>query len=148
MNRHFKLMGFYFWLLALFTVGRWAISFSGMDYTRATWIFSLVPLALISSAHHAAFARAFQGYSLKDALVLGALIGVVTQIVIFVSTVASYALGLSTLWNSPAALNQAAAVPMGAAIMARTGGLVVNTILNVIAASIGYAMGGSLKSAK
>ena len=72
----------------------------------------------------------------------------VTQIVIFVSTVASYALGLSTLWNSPAALNQAAAVPMGAAIMARTGGLVVNTILNVIAASIGYAMGGSLKSAK
>ena len=148
MNRHFKLMGFDFWLRALFTVGRWAISFSGMDYTRATWIFSLVPLSLISSAHHAAFARAFQGYSLKDALVLGALIGVVTQIVIFVSTVASYALGLSTLWNSPAALNQAAAVPMGAAIMARTGGLVVNTILNVIAASIGYAMGGSLKSAK
>lgn len=148
MRRHFKLMGFYFWLLALFTIGRWAISFSGMDYARATWIFSLVPLALISSAHHAAFARAFQGYSIKDALVLGALIGFVTQVVIFVSTVLSYGLGLSTLWNSPAALNQAAAVPMGAAMMARVGGMVVNTILNVIAASIGYAMGGSLKAAK
>lgn len=148
MSRHFKLMGFYFWLLALFTIGRWAISFSGMDYARATWIFSLVPLALISSAHHAAFARAFRGYSIKDALVLGALIGFVTQVVIFVSTVLSYGLGLSTLWNSPAALNQAAAVPMGAAMMARVGGMVVNTILNVIAASIGYAMGGSLKAAK
>ncbi len=148
MGRHFKLMGFYFWLLALFTIGRWAISFSGMDYARATWIFSLVPLSLIASAHHAAFARAFQGYGIKDALVLGGLIGVVTQIVIFASTVASYALGLSTLWNSPAALNQAAAVPMGAAMLARTGGLVVNTILNVIAAAIGFAMGGSLKPAR
>lgn len=148
MGRHLKLMGFYFWLLALFTIGRWAISFSGMDYARATWIFSLVPLSLIASAHHAAFARAFQGYGIKDALVLGGLIGVVTQIVIFASTVASYALGLSTLWNSPAALNQAAAVPMGAAMLARTGGLVVNTILNVIAAAIGFAMGGSLKPAR
>jgi hypothetical protein len=148
MARHFKLMGFYFWLLGLFTVGRWAISFSGMDYARATWIFSLVPLALIASAHHAAFARAFQGYSLKDALVLGALIGFVTQVVIFASTAAAYGLGLSTLWNSPQALNQTAAVPFGAAMIARVGGMVVNTILNVIAALIGYAMGSSLKPAR
>ena len=109
---------------------------------------------VIEVEHHARllvrhrFARAFQGYGIKDALVLGGLIGVVTQIVIFASTVASYALGLSTLWNSPAALNQAAAVPMGAAMLARTGGLVVNTILNVIAAAIGFAMGGSLKPAR
>lgn len=146
MAKHFKLMGFYFWLLALFTVGRWVISFTSSDYARATWIFSLVPLALIASAHHAAFARAFQGYSLKDAAALGALIGFVTQVVIFVSTAASYMLGLSTLWNSPAALNQAAAVPFGAAMLARVGGLVVNTILNVIAALLGYAMGAGIKA--
>jgi len=148
MGRHFKLMGFYFWILGLFTIGRWAVSFSGMSYAQATPIFSLVPLALIASAHHAAFARVFQGYTLKDAATLGAMIGIVTQIVIFASTVISYVLGLSTLWNAPTALNQAAAVPMGAAILARTGGLVVNTILNVIAASIGYAMGGSIKAGK
>ncbi len=148
MTKHFKLMGFYFWLLGLFTVGRWAVSFSGMDYARATMIFSLVPLALIASAHHAAFARAFQGYGLKDAAVLGALIGIVTQVVIFASTALSYGLGLSTLWNAPQALNQTAAVPFAAAMVARAGGLVVNTILNVIAASIGYAMGGSLKAGK
>jgi hypothetical protein len=148
MVKHFRLMGFYFWLLALFTIGRWVISFTSTDYARATWIFSLVPLALIASAHHAAFARALQGYSLKDALVLGALIGFVTQIVIFASTALSYGLGLSTLWNSPAALNQTAVVPFGAAMMARVVGMVVNTILNVIAALIGYAMGGSIKSAE
>ena len=81
MAKQLRLMGFYFWLLALFTAGRWVMSFTASDYTRATWIFSLVPLALIASVHHAAFARAFQGYSLKDALVLGALIGFATQVV-------------------------------------------------------------------
>ncbi len=40
------------------------------------------------------------------------------------------------------------AVPFGAAMAARAGGLVVNTIVNVIGACIGYAMGGSLKAAK
>ena len=148
MEKHLKLMGFYFWILGLFTIGRWAVSFSGMPYAQATPIFSLVPLAVIASAHHAAFARAFRGYTLKDAATLGAMIGVVTQIVIFLSTAASYALGLSTLWNAPTALNQTSDVPFAAAMVARTGGLVVNTILNVIAASIGYAMGGSLKAAK
>lgn len=146
--KQLKLMGFYFWLLGLFTIGRWAVSFSGLPYARATMFFSLVPLALIASAHHAAFARAFNDYSLKDALVLGALIGLVTQVAIFASTVLSYGLGLQTLWNAPTALNQPEAIPLGAAIVARTGGLVVNTILNVVAAAIGYGMGGSLKSAR
>lgn len=148
MSKHLKLMGFYFWLLALFTIGRWGMSFSGVPYERATVVFSLVPLALIASAHHAAFARAFQGYTLKDAVALGAMIGIVTQIVILVSTGLSYGLGLSTMWNAPTALNQKEAVPLTAAMMARLGGLVANTILNMIAALIGYGMGGSLKAAK
>ncbi len=148
MAKHFKLMGFYFWLLGLFTIGRWAISFSGMDYARATWIFSLVPLALIASAHHGAFARAFRGYGLKDAAGLGAMIGLVTQLVIFVSTALSYMLGLHTLWNSASALNSTEAVPFAAAMVARTQGLIGNTIMNAVAALIGYAMGGSLKSSK
>ncbi len=146
--KQLKLMGFYFWILGLFTIGRWTVSFSGMSYAQATPIFSLVPLAVIASAHHAAFARVFQGYSLKDVAVLGALIGIVTQVIIFASTALSYGLGLSTLWNAPTALNQTAAVPFAAAMVARAGGLVVNTILNVIAAVIGYFMGGSLKASK
>ncbi len=145
MTKHLKLMGFYFWILGLFTVGRWALSLNGADYAKTTGTFSLVTLALIASAHHAAFARAFKDYTLKDAAALGATIGIVTQLVIFASTVISYALGISTFWNNPTALNQPTEVPFGAAMLARVGGLVVNTILNVIAAAIGYAMGGSLK---
>jgi hypothetical protein len=146
--KHLKLMGFYFWMLGLFTIGRWALSMSGAEYAKTTHIFSLVILAVTASAHHAAFARAFQGYNLKDALALGATIGVVTQLVVFGSTLISYLLGIHTFWNAPAALNQTAEVPFTAAMVARTGGLVVNTILNVIAAAIGYAMGGSIRPAK
>jgi len=148
MAKHLKLMGFYFWILGLFTVGRWGLSLAGAEYAKTHHIFSLVTLALIASAHHAAFARAFKGYSLKDAAALGATIGLVTQIVIFASTLISYLAGMSTFWNTPTALNSPDAVPFGAAMLARVGGLVVNTILNVIAAAIGYAMGGTLKSAQ
>ena len=148
MSKHFQLMGFYFWLLAVFTIGRWGLSFSGMSYAQATPMFSLVPLALVASAHHAAFARVFKGYRLGEAVTLGALIGLTTQVVIFASTAISYALGLSTLWNAPTALNQAAAVPFGAAMVARATGLVANTILNSVAALIGYFMGGAIKTGK
>lgn len=148
MARHLRLMGFYFWLLGLFTLGRWGLSLGGAEYAKTTHVFSLVTLALIASAHHAAFARAFEGYKIKDALVLGALIGLSSQIVVFASTLVSYLLGITTFWNTPAALNQTAEVPFAAAMMARTGGLVGNTLFNVIAAAIGYAMGGSLKSSR
>ncbi len=148
MSRHLRLMGFYFWLLGLFTLGRWGLSLGGAEYAKTTHVFSLVTLALIASAHHAAFARAFEGYKIKDALVLGALIGLTSQIVVFASTLISYMLGITTFWNTPAALNQTADVPFAAAMMARTGGLVGNTLFNVIAAAIGYGMGGSLKSSR
>ena len=148
MARHLRLMGFYFWLLGLFTLGRWGLSLGGAEYAKTTHVFSLVTLALIASAHHAAFARAFEGYKIKDALVMGALIGLTSQIVVFASTVISYMLGITTFWNTPAALNQTADVPFAAAMMARTGGLVGNTLFNVIAAAIGYGMGGSLRPSK
>lgn len=144
MSENLKLMRFYFWILALFTVGRWGLGFGGVEYAKAHQVFSLVTLALIASAHHAAFGRAFAGFSWKRAAGIGAMIGLATQVVIFVSTALSYLLGLETFFNNPTALNQTAAVPFGAAMLARLGGLVVNTILNTIAALIGYAMGGAL----
>jgi hypothetical protein len=135
---------FYFLLLALFTLGRWGLSLGGVEYAKAHQVFSLVTLSLIASAHHAAFARAFAAYNLKRALALGALVGVSTQIVIFVSTGLSYLLGLNTFFNAPAALNATEPVAFGAAMVGRAFGLVVNTILNLIAALIGYALGGAL----
>lgn len=144
MSENLKLMRFYFWMLAVFTIGRWGLSLAHVEYAKAHQVFSLVILAIIASAHHAAFARAFAGYSLGRAAGLGAMIGIVTQLVILVSTALSYMLGLETFFNAPAALNVQAPMAFGQAMLTRTGGLVANTILNTIAALIGYAMGGAL----
>lgn len=144
MSANLRLLRFYFLLLGLFTVGRWALSLAGVEYSKAHQVFSIVTLALIASAHHAAFARAFRGYGFLRAVGLGATIGVVSQIVIFVSTALSYVLGMETFFNAPSALNSPVPLAMGAAMGARAAGLVVNTLLNSIAAALGYAMGGAL----
>lgn len=146
MGENFRLLRVFLWLLGLFTIGRWALGFAGVEYAKAHQVFSIVTLSLIASAHHAAFARAFQGYGLKRAIGLGVMIGLTAQVVIFASTALSYGLGIETFFNAPRALNSETAIGFGAAMAARAFGLVVNTILNAIAAAIGYAMGGSLPS--
>jgi len=78
---------------------------------------------------------------------LGVWIGLSSQLVILVSTAASYLLGLDTFFNTPRALNAAEPVAFGAAMAARAGGLVVNTIINAVAAAIGYALGAALPRA-
>jgi len=66
------------------------------------------------------------------------------QVVILLSTVASYGLGLSTYFNHPVALNQHQPVGMAQALGIRLGGLVVNTLINGIAGALGWALGGLL----
>lgn len=146
MSENLRLLRFYFWILGVFTIGRWGLSLGGVEYAKAHHVFSLVILSLIASAHHAAFARAFAGYSLKRAAGLAATVGFVTQLVVFFSTAISYLLGLDTFFNAPAALNSTQPVAFGAAMLARTGGVLANTITNTIAGLIGYAMGGALPS--
>jgi hypothetical protein len=91
-----------------------------------------------------AFARAFEGASLKRAVGPGLMIGATTQLVIFASTAASYLLGLETFFNAPQALNSPTPVAFGAAMATRSAGLVAGTIANGIAAAPGFAMGGAL----
>jgi hypothetical protein len=148
MAENLKLLRFYFWILALFTVGRWGLSFSGVEYSKAREVFSVVILALIASAHHAAFARAFAGYRFGQAVALGATIGFITQLVVWGSTALSYLLGMHTFWNASEAIARTTTpVEFGSAMVQRAVGLIANVILNSIAAAIGYAMGGGLAAA-
>lgn len=145
MSENLRLMRFYFWILGVFTIGRWGLSLGGADYTQTREVFSLVILSLIASAHHAAFARAFAGYRLGQAAGLGAMIGLVTQLVIFVSTALSYMLGLDTFFNTPLAIARSTEpIAFGSAMAQRAVGLAINVVLNTIAALIGYAMGAAL----
>jgi len=144
MSENLRFLRFYFILLAIFTVGRWALGFAGVPYANAHQVFSIVILTVVASAHHAAFARRFKGYSLVRAIGLTATLAVVSQLVILVSTALSYMLGIDTYFTAPRALNVETAIPFGQAMVARVGGLVVNTIINVIVGALGWAMGAAL----
>ncbi len=135
---------FYFVLLAVFTIGRWAMGFAGVPYEKGHHVFSLVILALIASAHHAAFARGWLGWRFGRVLMLGLAVGLVTQLVILVSTVVAYLAGIDSYFNNPTALNVQEALPFGAAMIVRIQGLIGNSITAIIAAALGYLMGAVL----
>ncbi len=147
MAENLKLARLYLLLLAIFTVGRFVQGALGVPYEKGTWILSIVIMTLHASVFYGAFCRRWRRFRLWQAAGMGLTLGLISQVVIFLATVASYALGLHTYFNDPTALNAAAEVPFGTAIVTRFGGLVVNPILAGIAGAIGWAMGGVLPEA-
>jgi hypothetical protein len=146
MAENLKLARLYLLILAIVTVGRWTLGFRQVPYEQGTHFFSIVTITLFASVFYAAFTRRWLGYRLLQAVALTMLLGLLGQVVIFLSTVASYALGIDSYFNHPKALNQQAAVGFAQAMGIRVGGLVANTILNGIAGALGWAMGGTLPS--
>lgn len=137
----------YFVLLAIFSVARFAQGAMGVPYERAHHVFSIFILTVLSSVFYAAFCRRWRGFGLVQAVKLGAFFGLVAQVVIFVATVISYALGIDTFFNHMTALNQAAPVGFSRALAIRAPGLLIFPVINAIAAAIGYALGGMLPDA-
>ena len=149
MSQYFRLSRFYLILLALFTAGRWyAGNVAHAPYEKVTDKLSIVILSLLSSLFYGAFCRRWQGFRVSQAAMMGGVIGVCGQIVIFVSTVAAYLLGIDSYFNNPIALNSTVAVAFGDAVGRRAVTFVVNTVLNAIAGSLGWAMGGVLPDSR
>ncbi len=149
MSQYFRLSRFYLVLLALFTAGRWyAGSVAHVPYEKVTDKLSIVILSLMSSLFYGAFCRRWRGFRVSQALLMGGVIGLSGQIVIFASTVAAYLLGIDSYFNNPIALNSAVAVTLGEAIVRRSITLVANTVLNSVAGSLGWAIGGVLPDSR
>jgi hypothetical protein len=145
MSQHLRLARLFFLLLAIFTVGRWLQGAFGVPYERAHHIFSIVTLTALSALYYGAFTRRWRHYTLAQALLCGALLGLSSQVVIFASTLLSYALGLHTFFNHPRALNLDQPIAFGAQVLLiRFRGLVANTILSGIIGGLGWALGGAL----
>ncbi len=79
-----------------------------------------------------------------QAMRMGFVIGLSGQVVIFVLTLASYALDTATYFTHPTALNASEAVPLAQALLIRLGGLVGNSISAGIVGALGWAIGGLL----
>ena len=103
-------------------------------------------LTLFASLFYGAFTRRWLGYRILQAVGLTMTLALLGQVVILLSTAASYALGIDSYFNNPIALNQKAAVGFAQAMRIRAGGLVANTILNGIAGALGWVMGVALPS--
>jgi hypothetical protein len=147
MAENLRLARLYLLILAIVTVGRWSLGFRHVPYEQGTDKLSIVMMTLFASIFYAAFTRRWLGYRLLQAVALTMLLGLLGQVVIFLSTLASYALGIDSYFNNPMALTrQEAAVGFAQAMGIRVGGLVANTILNGIAGALGWAMGGVLPS--
>jgi hypothetical protein len=144
MAENLRVARLYLLLLAIFTVGRWLQGVAGTPYERGHQVFSIVILTVLSCVYYGAFCRRWRGYRLSQAAVLGLLLGLTSQVVIFAATVLSYALGMETYFRHPRALNVEAPIGLGAAVLVRLYGLVFNSFSSSIAGALGWAMGGLL----
>ena len=136
----------FFVLLTIVTIGRWLTgNLFHVPYEKGTHALSIVTLTIFASLFSAAFVRRWLGYRMTQAAGFAMYMAFVSQLVVLASTIVSYALGISSYFNEPMALaRQTEAMGFGAAMLARAGGLVVNTILNGILGALGWGLGGLL----
>ena len=134
-------------LLVIAFIGRLTMGAMGASYDSANRIFSMVILQIHLALIWGALARRHQGWGIGGALMSGLLIGLVSQILILVGTAASYLFGVQTYFVDPTALNVAEPVGFAQAMGIRAFGLMVNCVLSMVAASIGFAL-SSLVPAK
>jgi membrane-bound metal-dependent hydrolase YbcI (DUF457 family) len=136
----------YLLLLAGFTVGRWLQgTVVGTPYEKGHQVFSIVTLTLLSSLYYAAFGRAWRSWRLPQAMLFGLGLGLISQVVIWLATIASYAFEVDTYFRAPRALNVEAPVGFARAMVIRANGLLFNSGFTAIVAGLGWAMGGLLR---
>ena len=145
MAENLRLARLFLLMLAIVTIGRFTLGAQHIPYAKGTDKLSIVTITILSSIFYGAFCRRWRGLKILHAVMLGGTLGFSAQIVIFVSTVLSYLLGLETYYNNPVAVvgdtNAVAAVSLGSALAFRAFGLVLNTLLNGIAGALGGAVG-------
>ncbi len=132
--------------LVIFVVARFSLGLAGVPYApRGNAMFSIVGLTFISSFYFGALSKKTGGFGWSGTFLVGYVIGLAAQILIFTATGLSYALNIETSyfrhWD---ALNvpEGTVVAMGQAMTARAGGLVVGPIIAMVPAVIGRALAG------
>jgi hypothetical protein len=110
---------------------------------RGNAMFSVLGLAIISGLYFGALSGRVGGFGWGGTVLIGYVIGLFAQILIFTATLVSYAAHINTYYVHWDALNvpEGTVVPMASALTARAIGLVVGPLLPTIAALIGRALG-------
>ena len=130
-----------FVLLLLYALGRFWIGIRGVPYApRGNAVFSVVGLTLISSIYFGALSKRVGNFGWLGTVLVGLAIGVWAQILVFSLTVVSF-LGHfdSSYYLNPDSMQVPPGETLGMPVIliGRGVGLVVNSILAIVAACIG-----------
>jgi uncharacterized membrane protein YeaQ/YmgE (transglycosylase-associated protein family) len=135
-------------LILIYAVMRLIIGLRGVPYApRGNAMFSVVGLTIISSLYFGALSRKVGGFGWLGTVLVGFIIALWAQILIFALTLISYSAQLSNSyylhWDS-LGLKESTPISMNQLLAIRGGGLVVNIILGIVAALLGRALFGVL----
>ncbi|MCA9733800.1 MAG: hypothetical protein H6696_02105 [Deferribacteres bacterium] len=142
------------WLLILiWAVMRFSLGvFFNVPYApRGNAMFSLVGLTIISSIYFGALSNKVGGFDWKGTVLTGVFIALFAQVLIFLLSILSLAAGLENSyflhWDA-LNLTDGQSITMGSLLSLRLVGIIVNSILGGIAASLGRALAGFAPAAK
>ncbi|MFL6210489.1 MAG: hypothetical protein ACJ74W_16655 [Pyrinomonadaceae bacterium] len=135
-------------LILIYAVMRLIIGLNGVPYApRGNAVFSVVGLTIISSLYFGALSRKVGGFGWLGTVLVGFIIALWAQILIFTLTLISYSAHLNNSyylhWDS-LGFKEPMPVTMNQLLAIRGGGLVVNIILGIVAALLGRALFGML----
>jgi hypothetical protein len=134
-------------LLVIWTIARFSIGLAGTPYApRGNAMFSVVGLTIISALIYGAMSNRIGNFSWLGTILIGLVLGLFAQILIFTATLISYLANLNTYFTHWDALNvpEGTVVPMAQAMTARAGGVLFGPIMIIIVTLIGRAVFGAL----
>lgn len=130
-------------LILIFTMARFSLGLAGVPYApRGNAMFSVVGLSIISGIYFGAISGKVGGFGWGGAILIGIIIGLFSQILIFTATLISYMAHVNTYFTHWDALNipEGTVLPMGRALTTRAGGLIAGPILITICALVGRVL--------
>ena len=109
---------------------------------RGNAMFSVLGLTLICALIYGALSNRVGNFSWVGTILIGVVIGLFSQILIFLATLISYAANVNTYFTHWDALNipEGTTATMAQALTTRAGGLIAGPILGTITALIGRAV--------
>ena len=135
-------------LLVLWTLLRFLLGpVFGVPYApRGNAMISVLGLTIISGLYYGALSGRVGGFNWLGTILIGIVLGLFSQILIFTATALSYAANMNTYFIHWDALNvpEGTVVPLATAMKTRAGGLIAGPILGTIMALIGRGVFGAL----
>jgi hypothetical protein len=134
-------------LIVIWTIARFSLGLMGVPYApRGNAMFSVFGVTAICALIYGALSNRVGNFSWVGTILVGAVLGLFSQILIFTATLISYAADLDTYFTHWDALNipEGTTVPLAKAMATRAGGLLAGTITGIVATLIGRAAFGKL----